>query len=129
MSDTKTYTCVACGDDRLTGEPGAEVYLTEMPDGVERAMCRWCIDRSKDAERAAEAALRDAGPSEVTDAMFRILRAWAMVDAEHELYVARYWARKERDGASEWTRNSIDAQLRGAEGRCRLLGVGDAQDG
>ncbi len=129
MSDTKTYTCVACGDDELTGEPGAEAYLAGTPDGGDGAMCRWCVDRSKDAEGAAEAALRDAGPSEVADATVRVLRAWATVDAERELYQARYWAREKRDGANEWTRNEIDVQLRAAERRCRLLGVGEAQDG
>ena len=129
MSDTKTYTCVVCGDDELTGEPGAEAYLAGTPDGGDGAMCGRCIDRSMDAERAAEAALGDAGPSAIADATVRVLRAWATVDAECELYQARYCAREKRDGANEWTRNEIDVRLRAAERRGRLLGVGEAQDG
>lgn len=129
MSDTKTYTCVACGYDGLTGEPGAEAYFTPRLGGGEDIMCRPCIDRAKDAELAAGAALPGAGPSDVADATVRVLRAWATENAKHELFQARYWAREKRDGADEWTRNDIDAQLRGAERRCRLLGVGEAQDG
>lgn len=130
MSDTETcYTCDGCGDDRLSDQPGAEAYFTPRLGGGEDIMCRPCIDRAKEAELAAGAALLGAEPAAVADATLRVLRAWATVDAESKLYQARYRAREKRGGANGWTRNELDARLRSAERRCRQLGVGEAQDG
>ena len=76
-------TCDGCG---LTGEPGAEEYVTDRG-----AFCRRCVDRLDRAEMAAEAVftvLPGDREAVVTGATRRILGAWSKADDERERWLA-----------------------------------------